>query len=537
MQLPEEFKRLAEASIGKEAFVSFCAQYEAQKGNGVTSIRVNPLKASGLADSSYTNDPGNRAVPFKETTRVPWCSNGYYLAERPSFTLDPLFHSGAYYVQEASSMYMELAAKAIEQVWSNSLDYNTPNNNSEKFFNNGINALDLCAAPGGKSTHLLSILNQNSLLVSNEVINSRAVVLADNIAKWGADNAVVTNNDPADFKSFDEYFHLIVVDAPCSGEGLFIKEPQAINEWSLANVNLCAQRQQRILADIWHTLKPGGFLIYSTCTYNKFENDGNLVFLSEEFGAEIIDIPLPDSCNSTEASGSPDTINCRILKTAAGGVQFVPGLVEGEGQFMAVVRKPVDVNNARFLGCMAATDGAKDRRVKENRNSIAKGNKKQQDIFVSEKECNYLSGEKYILTINGDLIKGYRKELYQRIKFIESNLRCVLSGVAVANQKGKDFIPHADLALQSCFAEWTHQNTLSAKIVAGASYPFKIAAIEVTKDDALKFLAKEPLVLKDAPLGYILLTYNGLGIGFLKNIGNRTNNLLPMARRIRMDIH
>lgn len=491
MVLPEEFKNLAEASIGKEAFACFCNQFEQQKGNGVTSIRLNPLKLCNPTYSSETEAPdANDTVPFKEAASVPWCSNGYYLAERPVFTLDPLFHSGAYYVQEASSMYMELAAAAIEQAWSNSLPDSSSYNISGKFFNNAINALDLCAAPGGKSTHLHSLLGADSLLVSNEVIKSRATILADNIAKWGADNVVVTNNDPADFKAFNEYFHLVVVDAPCSGEGLFIKEPQAIGEWSLANVNLCAQRQQRILSDIWHALKPGGFLIYSTCTYNKYENDGNLNFLKTELGAEIIDIPIPSGCS--------------IIKTPKGGLQFVPGLVEGEGQFMAVVRKRGEDTPAQ----------SKNRKTKE-------------PAVVVEKDCNYLSGQNYILTLNGDLVKGYRKEIYQRVKFVEANLRCVLSGIAVANKKGKDYIPHADLALQQSFGQ----------MVAEGLLPSKIAAIEVCKEDALKFLAKEPLVLKDAPLGYILLTYKGLGLGFLKNIGNRTNNLLPMARRIRMDIH
>ncbi len=526
MQLPEEFKNLAEASIGKEAFACFCAQFEQQKGNGVTSIRLNPLKQCNQADSSESS--ATPCIPHENATRVPWCINGFYLAERPVFTLDPLFHCGAYYVQEASSMYMELAAAAIEQAWSNSLPNSSIENNSEKFFNNAINALDLCAAPGGKSTHLHSLLGADSLLVSNEVIKSRATILADNIAKWGADNVVVTNNDPADFKAFNEYFHLVVVDAPCSGEGLFIKEPQAIGEWSLANVNLCAQRQQRILADIWHALKPGGFLIYSTCTYNKYENDGNLNFLKTELGAEIIDIPLPDSLKFSATGGLEASYKHKIIKTAAGGIQFVPGLVEGEGQFMSVVRKPMNENHERFFECVTSIHpSTKERKSKENRNSFAKGGKKNQEIFVSEKDCNYLNGEKYLLTLNGDLVKGYRKELYQRIKFTESNLKCVLSGVAIANRKGKDYIPHADLALLQSFG----------KMAASGSLPSKISAIEVSKDDALKFLAKEPLVLNDAPLGYILLTYNGLGLGFLKNIGNRTNNLLPMARRIRMDIH
>ncbi len=541
MQLPQEFRNLAEASIGKEAFACFCAQFEATKGNGVTSIRVNTHKAPCTA---YGKIPALLGQ-FGQTEPVLWCSNGYYLSARPTFTLDPLFHCGAYYVQEASSMYMELAAAAIEQNWKNSLPDSSvisdTNCHNLSFFGNALNALDLCAAPGGKSTHLLSLLSQHSILVSNEVIKSRATILADNIAKWGTDNAVVTNNDPADFGAFESHFHLIVVDAPCSGEGLFIKEPEAINEWSLANVNLCAQRQQRILADIWHALKPGGYLIYSTCTYNKYENDGNLAFLEEELGAEIVEIPLPHNQGPVNENESSLQTNCNILRTPKGGIQFVPGMVQGEGQFMAVVKKPLEneeFNAENFFEKIdiyenvekesKGKDRGKEFKKGTKQNFLkAKGNKKTNETVQIIKDCNYLNSGKYILTLNGDLVKGYRKELYQRIKFIESNLRCILSGAAVANQKGKDYIPHSDLALQDSILEMLSQKSL----------PAGISAVEVGKDDALRFLAKEPLVLKNAPLGYILLTYQGMGLGFLKNIGNRTNNLLPMARRIRMDIH
>lgn len=389
-------------------------------------------------------------------------------------------------------MYVELAMNAIER------DYAARcGDDDAQFLGRGINALDLCAAPGGKSTHLVSLLGRDSLLVSNEVIKSRAVVLADNIAKWGCDNVVVTNNDPADFGAFDGFFDLIVVDAPCSGEGLFRKEPEAIAEWSPANVELCAQRQQRILADIWPALAPGGYLIYSTCTYNKFENDGNLAWL-QELGY-IIALQF---CTTASESG--------IIVTEKGGVQFVPCKIKGEGQFMAVVRKPEEEEE-----CMGS------RRRKEAKGK--KGGKKEQVIL--EKECKYLP-DSYVKVLQGDLVKAYRKELYEKIRFVEENLRTVLSGIAVANKKGKDYVPHADFALQE----------VMAYMVAGNDLPKGISAVEVGREDALKFLAKEPLVLPDAPMGYVLITYRGLGLGFVKNLGNRTNNLLPMARRIRMNI-
>ncbi len=153
-----------------------------------------------------------------------------------------------------------------------------------------LNVLDLCAAPGGKSTHLLSLMDQNSLLVSNEVIQSRSAILSENLQKWGHDNVVVTNNDPKDFQRLPGFFDVIVVDAPCSGEGLFRKDPGAIKEWSEDAVALCSKRQRRILSDVWPALKTGGILIYSTCTYNSQENEENLRWLQQEY--EVESIPL-----------------------------------------------------------------------------------------------------------------------------------------------------------------------------------------------------------------------------------------------------
>ena len=486
MELPVEFREYAVAALGEEVAQGLFDVIGS--GEEITSVRVNPFKV----DESSVEEG---FFPAEVEGKVKWSELGHYLKERPVFTLDPLFHAGGYYVQEASSMYMELALNAIEK------DYAARCGEEEgTFFAQRVNALDLCAAPGGKSTHLVSLLGKDSLLVSNEVIKSRSVILADNIAKWGCDNVVVTNNDPSDFGAFEGLFDLIVVDAPCSGEGLFRKEPEAIGEWSPANVQLCAQRQQRILADIWPALAPGGYLIYSTCTYNKYENDGNLAWL-EGLGCNIV-----TSSSFTTASESG------IILTEKGGLQFVPCKIKGEGQFMAVVRKEGDWEPSSF-GC--AAQGKKKKGGKD-----AKKGAPQMD-----KDCRYLP-DNYVKVLQGDLVKGYRKELYEKIKFVEENLRTVLSGIAVANKKGKDYVPHADFALQAVVAD----------MVVSECFPDGISAVEVGREDALKFLAKEPLVLPGAPMGYVLLVYRGLGLGFVKNLGNRTNNLLPMARRIRMEI-
>lgn len=500
MELPVEFKEYAIAALGEEVASEL---FDAiGSGEEVTSVRVNPLKEVAASPNTCVGMPEEcfpDYLPAQVEERVPWTRLGYYLKERPVFTLDPLFHAGAYYVQEASSMYMELAMTAIDKDFAGR--YEGEELSGRGFFDHDIAALDLCAAPGGKSTHLASLLGKDSLLVSNEVIKSRSVVLADNIAKWGCDNVVVTNNDPADFGAFEGTFDLIVVDAPCSGEGLFRKEPEAMEEWSPANVELCAQRQQRILADIWPALKPGGYLVYSTCTYNKFENDGNLEWMVETLGCNNETLSL---CTIASESG--------IVGTAGGGLQFVPCKIKGEGQFMAVVRKEGDWEPSGFG---SAAQGKKKKGGKDAKKGAPQ----------MEKDCRYLP-DNYVKVLQGDLVKGYRKELYEKIKFVEENLRTVLSGIAVANKKGKDYVPHADFALQAVVAD----------MVASECLPDGISAVEVGREDALKFLAKEPLVLPGAPMGYVLLVYRGLGLGFVKNLGNRTNNLLPMARRIRMEI-
>ena len=491
MELPLEFREYAVAALGEEVAGELCSNIESQQE--LTSIRVNPFKGVAVTEH-FAEDAAVGGV-----SPVHWSTLGHYLAQRPVFTLDPLFHAGGYYVQEASSMYMELVAQAIENDFAARPSAGV-DGVAGKFFEQKLAALDLCAAPGGKSTHLVSLMGEDSLLVSNEVIKSRAVILADNIAKWGTENVVVTNNDPADFGAFEEQFDIIVVDAPCSGEGLFRKDPQAMQEWSPANVNLCAQRQQRILADIWPALKPGGYLVYSTCTYNKFENDGNLKWLTETFECKIGTLSF---FTTVSESG--------IIVTPMGGLQFVPGKIKGEGQFVALVRKEGEWEPSTF----GASQGKKKKGGKDSK----KGGPQL------EKGCNYLP-DNYIKLLQGDLVKGYREDLYDRIRYVEENLKTVLSGIAIAEKKGKDYVPHADLALQGCMA----------RMVAQGKLPAGIAAVEVGREDALKFLAKEPVVLQSAPLGYVLLVHSGLPLGFVKNLGNRSNNLLPMARRIRMQI-
>ncbi len=275
-----------------------------ESGEQITSIRLNPQKMDNC-QLSIINYP---------LQKIPWSSNGYYLETRPSFTIDPLFHAGAYYVQEASSMFLE---EAIRQ----SVDLSQP-----------LRVLDLCAAPGGKSTLIQAVITGDSLLVSNEVIKSRANILAENISKWGASNVVVTNNDPKDFQRLPGYFDMIVIDAPCSGSGLFRKDPTAIHEWSLNHVGGCSQRQQKILSDILPGLKPGGILVYSTCSYSESEDEEICDWL-------LSDIPDSLSSISLQLKNEWNIIESISPKKSAYGYRFYPDKLKGEGFFIAVFKK------------------------------------------------------------------------------------------------------------------------------------------------------------------------------------------------------
>jgi 16S rRNA C967 or C1407 C5-methylase (RsmB/RsmF family) len=252
MELPKSFVERMQGQLG-QAYTRF---EQALQEPAPVSIRLN-----------------RRKLPITPLLNpVPWTDSGHYLPERPLFTLDPRLHAGAYYVQEASSMFLEQALRQTVEL------------------SQPLQVLDLCGAPGGKSTHIASLLTEDSLLVANEVIRSRASILAENVTKWGSGNVLVTSNDPRDFGRLPAFFDVMVVDAPCSGEGMFRKDVQAIQEWSEENVKLCAQRQQRILLDVWEALKPGGTFIYSTCTWNEAENECNMAWLAEQENAQSLSL-------------------------------------------------------------------------------------------------------------------------------------------------------------------------------------------------------------------------------------------------------
>ena len=326
--LPEEFILQTRQLMGEERFNRYLGAFEEE---APVSIRVNPRLVNHgdrLLDSDGKAE-NHEPVPM---IHVPWCPEGYYLSERPQFTFDPLFHAGCYYVQEASSMFITHILRSIIGNLSPLTSHLSP-----------LNILDLCAAPGGKSTAAISVLPEGSTMASNEPIPNRAQILLENITKWGYPNCTVTNNYPRDFRKAKAKFDIIICDVPCSGEGMFRKDPATIGEWSMQNVEKCWRLQREIVADAWECLNPGGILIYSTCTFNTKENEENVRYFMEEFDAEILDIPTEPSWNIT---GS-------LLEGFDAPVyRFIPGITRGEGLFICALRKSGESNHSYPLSTL-----------------------------------------------------------------------------------------------------------------------------------------------------------------------------------------
>lgn len=479
MNLPKAFSESMCHLLGQEAYERLeCGLADEPQ----VSVRLNVHK---LETAGFYSDSKNVSL---QTSEVPWCRSGFYLADRPAFTFDPLFHAGAYYVQEAGSMFLEQAFDVCMRV----LNSDRP-----------LTALDLCAAPGGKSTHLRSLLPEGSFLVSNEPVRQRAQVLAENMQKWGYAHCMVTNAYPADFSPLINMFDLIVADVPCSGEGMFRKDEGAIAEWSPENVTLCCERQRNIIADIWPTLKPGGCLIYSTCTFNQHEDEENVAWIAQELGAEILEIPLEKTWN--------------ILGDLTGQglpvYHFLPGWTRGEGFFIAVLRKEGALDeceeewNTILSRKQNKRNKAEKRKDSKGKNSVS-CNSELKDWLLPNYDWDWIQ--------EGDRLIACPVVYSHLCAVIQSCLPVVYYGIPVAELKGRDWIPTQALALNEAYRTGV----------------FPEVALDYLQ--AVAYLRKEALVLPEGtPKGYVLLTYRGFALGFAKQIGNRANNLYPEAWRIR----
>lgn len=455
MAFSQEFINILDQILQADEKVRLLAALEMEPE---VSIRFNPAvpDAQTLALES---------LECSADACVPWAERAVYLDHRPQFTLDPLLHQGCYYVQEASSMFLEQAVR--------------------KCVTGPVRALDLCAAPGGKSTLLASLLPEGSLLISNEIQRGRAQILAENMTKWGRTGVMVTCNSPKQIGGSSLMFDLIAVDAPCSGEGMFRKDEGAVADWSIRNVEMCATRQRQIIEDIWPALKPGGYMIYSTCTFNRHEDEDNVRWIMQQYGAEAIPIETKPEWN---IAGSLTEDNLPVY-------HFMQHRTRGEGFFVCLLRKPQGAFH----------------------DSSSKPFKTDLAVPAECKKWLMPDGD-FEFFVKGDSVYALPSTLAAEMSQVATELYALIPGTEVAVRKGHDWVPAHALAMSDALNRLAFCN------------------VEVTRKQALDYLHCDALHLDDSPRGIVLLTYKNIPLGFAKNLGNRANNMYPQEWRIRISV-
>jgi 16S rRNA C967 or C1407 C5-methylase (RsmB/RsmF family)/NOL1/NOP2/fmu family ribosome biogenesis protein len=447
MLLPPPFVSQMQTLLGDE----YALFNQSMKIPSPTSIRYNPFKKVNRMDGT----------PLK------WCDDAMYLPARPDFSQDPFWHGGAYYVQEAGSVF---AAYLVEQLLPN-IDKPV--------------VLDLCAAPGGKSTHLATILKEKGLLVSNEVVRARFKILEENLIKWGLPNVVLTQNDPSHFAQLTNFFDVVVVDAPCSGEGLFRKQPEAANEWSEKQVEFCAMRQQRILEDIWPCIRPGGYLVYSTCTYNTLENEANLQWLVKNFDCNPIALEIDEKWNIF--SQTHPHFTC---------YRFYPHKTMSEGFFISVLQKKKEEYRSQHLHIKHPYF---QKLSKDETSKIA-------DWF--------LDTDLLCMKQPNGIVNLLPSIFYPEIEYLAKKLKVLYTGSEVCEIKGRDFNPLQPLANSVFLNQSAFQS------------------VELSLEEALHYLAKNDLSLETSE-GTHLAKYAKLPLGWFKKLPQRINNYYPSEWRLR----
>lgn len=443
-EFPEDFLRNLEEALPHE----FEGVLRSLQEKPEVSIRLNPNKKVTLQ--------------FQNLKQVEWCPSGYYLNERPNFSQDPNFHSGSYYVQEASSMML----------WK-VLEFLYPQNVS----NHQI--LDICAAPGGKSTLLQSFFGNENLIIANEIDRKRTEILNENAAKWGAKNLWVTSNPSSAFSNIKGQFNCILLDAPCSGEGMFRKDDFAIQQWSNQLIQSCIEKQSEILENLWPCLQENGFLIYATCTFNRKENEENLANFCEKHHAESI------SLKHLEEFGA-----CYSLYNEIHALRMLPGKVRGEGLFISVLKKKDSATNIVF---------------KEKKNQF----KIRFPLQVLQDQNQFLFEEYHdaFHAIDLNFVNAYHR-LKKHVYFLKI-------GVKIGQVKYDKFIPDAALALSQELDENSFEK------------------IELSKNEALAYLNLQTVHKSNSKKGYQLVCFNSLPLGWINNVGSRSNNLYPKYWKLR----
>jgi len=445
----------------------------------VVSVRLNRRKQPSTVTAGSVLD-----VAAAGGDAVPWCSSGFYLAARPDFTHDVAMHQGAYYVQDASSMIVghvvaSLACRLQEEAGGLAAP---------------LRYLDACAAPGGKTTAAIDALPSDALVVANEFDYRRAEVLRENVMKWGHPHVAVSRGDTARFSRLGGWFDIVAADVPCSGEGMMRKDETARTQWSPSLVRECAARQWEIVCNLWPALAPGGYFIYSTCTFNRTENELMVERMEREFGACRVELPVP-SCGIVEHEGM---------------MRFLPGRIRGEGLFMAVLRKP-GLYERRGVVQASVTKGGKNQKGRKGARST--GSPVMADAALQKILSGWLDGD-FVAFCRDDVVEAVAMKYAPMIAELDKALDLILRGVDAGRVKGPKIAPAQGLALSQAFRTDA------------------FARVEVETATALQYLRRESLGGFDAPRGWILLTYGGLPLGFVNNLGSRSNNPYPQSWRI-----
>lgn len=458
-ELPEGFRNMLRSTCPGDVAEKLIGALETTEPS--VSVLANTLRGAAIAE-------GHDPVPLSSGA-------GAYLDGRPIFAADPAWHQGLYYVQDASSMATSAAVGHIIKTY---------------FGNTPLRYLDTCAAPGGKTIAAIAQLPEGSAVLANEYDRKRAAVLLENLGRHGFPSVAVSSVDGASLGCLGEIFDIVAVDAPCSGEGMMRKEPEAIRQWSPALVESCAATQRRILRGAWGALRPGGVLIYSTCTFNRMENEENVAFIADELGGESIALPLGDFPGVLP--GFSTEHHC---------YHFLPGFVRGEGLFIAAMRKP---GGNAALPKMKAPQRAKDPSVA----AFAAKAIKDSDCYT-------------IIAFPNDSFSVIPESHAPFFGHLHFKLRLLRCGLPLCRLKGKDIQPAWELAFSTIFCN--------------DAFPLLL----LNREASLAYLHGDSLtdIPEGLEKGIVTVTYNGIPLGFAKNIGRRANNLYPEQLRLRMDPH
>ena len=449
--LPVAFKERMTKQLGAEEAERL---FSALDSASPVAVRLNPAKC------------GEEGV-WSDGEAIAWSKNGCKLKERPSFTLDTAFHAGAYYVQEAASQFIDhvIAQEELQ----------------------GKRVLDMCSAPGGKTTIYSTAVGCDGLVVANEYVRSRANILADNVRKWGMGNVLVTNNAPEHIAQFEGWFDLVAVDAPCSGEGMFRKEEVAREDWSEDAVKMCAARQLSIVREAWQSLKDGGLFVYSTCTFNEDEDEGVL----RAFMAECGDVFVPSQRVEIDDEWG-------VVRGEVGAFQtfrFFPHKTDSEGLFVAVARKAEPTSQR--------TPKARKKVMQE----VDKASRKELSRWL-------MDAENHSFALVADTIYAYSSEQFKAVQALSESLTAIYSGVAMGQIfKGK------------LKPDWALSQYVGVERKA-------TAVVELDAATALDYLRKKDIAVGDMAEGVNLVMHNGRALGYAKKIGARCNNLYPNSLKI-----